>query len=425
MKIAIDLDDTISRVDRVSRPLGYITRNQLPFRLIDENAQAFVRVFDWGMEDVLRFFRAGGISAFTEAELRPFAKEVISAWRKAGHEITILTARSKEMFQNPEKLTRDWLEKRKIPYDKLVIEKDKGAYCAEHGIDLFLDNDVENCLAVQARGICTILMVSQDSLFRAHEVGFTCANWKRVKETVEKIERIRDLEGRSARACASRGLELFDGWELHHDVWPALRGNSVRVASPSRYPLVYKVATCEEKYAKWGEKCCFLLTSLDFELDRILRARGYLAERNCAMMTLEQIPEFPAQEGVTLYDELNEQWLLDYQTIAVGEGVRDFTAAHGKVLFAMIECDGQPATALTAVLEGEWLGIYDVHTAPNFRRRGFAKKALSAMLKKGKELGATRAYLQVRASNYAAEALYSSLGFERRHEYWYRSKKLR
>ena len=60
MKIAIDLDDTLSVVDRVTRAQGYIDRMGLPFKLIDENAHELVDVFDWALPDVLEFVPAGG-----------------------------------------------------------------------------------------------------------------------------------------------------------------------------------------------------------------------------------------------------------------------------------------------------------------------------------------------------------------------------
>jgi len=54
-----------------------------------------------------------------------------------------------------------------------------------------------------------------------------------------------------------------------------------------------------------------------------------------------------------------------------------------------------------------------VAVAPPFRRRGIGAALLGRVLKEGRALGARTALLEVRASNAAAQALYSRLGFVR------------
>ncbi len=183
MKIAVDLDDTLSVVDRVTRASGYIERYNLPFRLKDENAHALVNVFDWGIDDVLKFIREGGITVFTDAEARRGAREVLTALKRAGHEIVVLTARQREWFVNPEKVSRDWLEKRRIPYDEIVADvpfEEKGSYCREQNIPILIDDSLTTCLSAQAQGVSAILMVDKHNLSRASEVSYRASNWKQV-----------------------------------------------------------------------------------------------------------------------------------------------------------------------------------------------------------------------------------------------------
>ncbi len=183
MKIAVDLDDTLSVVDRVTRASGYIERYALPFRLRDENAHALVDVFDWEIDDVLKFVREGGITVFTDAEARRGAREVLTALRAAGHEIVVLTARQREWFVNPEKVSRDWLEKRRIPYDEIVADvpfAEKGKYCQEAGIPVLIDDSVTTCLAAQTVGVHAILLVDKSNLSRASEIKYSAANWKQI-----------------------------------------------------------------------------------------------------------------------------------------------------------------------------------------------------------------------------------------------------
>jgi [ribosomal protein S18]-alanine N-acetyltransferase len=55
--------------------------------------------------------------------------------------------------------------------------------------------------------------------------------------------------------------------------------------------------------------------------------------------------------------------------------------------------------------------ILNLATTPGERRKGVAKNLVLAALKRAYQKGATRAFLEVRASNAAAQRLYSKLGF--------------
>lgn len=188
MRIAVDIDDTLNIVDRVRYAGEYIRRNGLPFQLRDPDAHMFVKVYDWTLDDVLKFVHEGGITAFTDAPVRKGAQEALTRWKEEGHEIVILTSRLAEWFGNPEKLSRDWLEKRRIPYDGIVAAcDDKGAYCAENGIDVLVDDNLDHCLAAQAAGVHAVLAVSKSTVARAREVRYGGANWKQIDAAVRHI----------------------------------------------------------------------------------------------------------------------------------------------------------------------------------------------------------------------------------------------
>ncbi len=198
MRIAVDIDDTLNVVDRVGRAGAYIERNNLPFKLVNDRSCAFAETFDWSYEDVLKFVREGGIVAFTDAEARKWAKEVLEGWRKEGHEVIIITARLKEWFGNPEKVSRDWLEKRHIPYDDLVAEipfGEKGSYCAGHGIDILVDDNIEACLNAQANGVRAVLAVGRHNIDRAKEIRYGGANWKQIDAAVRHIIKLTEAAG--------------------------------------------------------------------------------------------------------------------------------------------------------------------------------------------------------------------------------------
>ena len=189
MKIAVDIDDTLNVLERVRYAGEYIRRNDLPFRLKDPDANAFVDVYDWTMDDVLKFVHeGGGITAFTDAPVRKGAREALTRWKEEGHTVAILTSRLPSWFSNPEKISRDWLEKRRIPYDELVADcQEKGKYCAEHGIDVLVDDRLEHCLSAQSYGVHAVLAVSKATVARAREVRYGGANWQQIDMAVQHI----------------------------------------------------------------------------------------------------------------------------------------------------------------------------------------------------------------------------------------------
>lgn len=56
--------------------------------------------------------------------------------------------------------------------------------------------------------------------------------------------------------------------------------------------------------------------------------------------------------------------------------------------------------------------ILNLRIRPQVQRRGYGRQLLLHLLKRGKELGAHSAFLEVRASNEAALALYHQQGFQ-------------
>lgn len=64
-----------------------------------------------------------------------------------------------------------------------------------------------------------------------------------------------------------------------------------------------------------------------------------------------------------------------------------------------------------------WLLVDELHIAtlathPEFRRQGIAQALLTAVLRRGAQEGAVSSFLEVRAGNLAAQALYRKFGYE-------------
>ena len=191
MKIAVDIDDTLNIVRRLELGGAYIERKGLPFRLQDPVSNKLVEIFDWTIDDVLHFIRdEGGLVLYTDAEARKGAKEALAGWRELGHEVVILTSRRKEWYGNAERVSRDWLQKRRIPYDEIIAEVplgEKGAYCREHGISILVDDDPDACLSAQENGINAVLAIGRHNASRAREIIYGGANWTQIDAAVRHI----------------------------------------------------------------------------------------------------------------------------------------------------------------------------------------------------------------------------------------------
>ena len=99
----------------------------------------------------------------------------------------------------------------------------------------------------------------------------------------------------------------------------------------------------------------------------------------------------------------SEPWSKSSLELLVRDGGVGFVAVS----------DGKVAAyggMLTVLDEGQ---ITNIATHPDCRRRGYAREVVSALIGYARENGISAIFLEVRASNAAAIALYASLGFER------------
>lgn len=188
MKIAIDIDDTLSQVDRLKYTEPYLKENKLKFNLIDPDSHALQGLYDWSKEDVLRYVKNGGLRPFTEAPARKGAKETIEKWRAAGHKITILTARPSDWFGDAVGVSKQWLDGNGIPYDEIVSDVwEKGEYCREHGIGILIEDNFEICKKAQDLGVKAVMLVDRHNLAHAKEIDYAGSNWEHIASAVEYI----------------------------------------------------------------------------------------------------------------------------------------------------------------------------------------------------------------------------------------------
>lgn len=256
---------------------------------------------------------------------------------------------------------------------------------------------------------------------------------KDLRNTILRLEKL------SINAWPALQTVAHDSWVLRCADGYTRRANSVQIFSPSERPLDEKIAFCEAFYGDRGLPTVFKMTaaSLPEDLDAQLEARGYRREAETSVQTLDLAqkaslllspPAPPTDPMVTFDSSLSDAWLQAF--CAYNQIAPKYHSPMQRMLerllpnrcFASLTIAGEISALGLAVREQSYVGLFDIVTAPTFRRQGWGHRLVTELLDWGRRGGAQRAYLQVMKDNSEAERLYARIGFTERYTYWYRVK---
>lgn len=131
----------------------------------------------------------------------------------------------------------------------------------------------------------------------------------------------------------------------------------------------------------------------------------------------------PAGHTALLLAAPDDDWANLYlQANADGSGaarLRLAAEAPQTKVYLRVAVAQETAAIGLGVVMGSLLGIFDVVTAPQFRRMGYGRLLMHELLTWGEARGATTAFLQVHGANEPAKALYRALGFDIGYTYYY------
>jgi GNAT superfamily N-acetyltransferase len=166
----------------------------------------------------------------------------------------------------------------------------------------------------------------------------------------------------------------------------------------------------------------------DEPLDTYLEEHGYqhVEPTDVLSMPLGAPSKYSALGGLQEVDL--DVWVQEYAALSGRPSstiplLRSILQACGQPCFRGAVSAGEPIKPVAfglAVLDQDLVGLFDLVTAEQHRRRGYGAALVAGLLGWGVARGAHRAYLQVVRTNVPARELYRKLGFTLVYTYWYR-----
>ena len=154
MNIGIDIDDTITHTYETLLPMVAIKYGMNLKKLqLQKPSYAMLR----NMLPNYETFASESLPVVAKiVPLRDDVIDVLTKLREQGHKIIFMTARNNVEYKDPYKISHEFLEVNGVPYDKLLVNiEDKAQQCIVENIDLFIDDNNDNCRLVHKTGIET------------------------------------------------------------------------------------------------------------------------------------------------------------------------------------------------------------------------------------------------------------------------------
>lgn len=239
------------------------------------------------------------------------------------------------------------------------------------------------------------------------------------------------VEDAGLNASAPPEQRLLDGWLLRLSPGKAKRARCVNAICAGRLPLEEKLVRCAEAYRAVGLPLIVRITpfSEPADLDARLDAMGWRRFDDTRVMVSGDLHQLARAEPETLPLLAVPPASFAQAVGALRDSPPEQREAHARRLQAapvahhafVFRRDDHTVACGQYAVEGDLVGLYDVFTAPSARRGGLATALCHALLRRARDEGARRAYLQVEGDNQAARTIYHRLGFVDAYAYHYRT----
>ena len=231
--------------------------------------------------------------------------------------------------------------------------------------------------------------------------------------------------GRSTRGRPLRSVQC-DGWLFRFSERLTRRANSVNALAPTGHFLeTLDLAEIALMAPASADDLPAVSPGRD-EPDGSLHRSGYRRLDETLVLITDLKGDLRIYPDVTIATEPTPSWSEGFATAngisPVMRGVHDRMLASilMRAGYATVVEDGKPVAYGLAVVECGMVGLFDIVTVSEARRRGAGRLLVKSLLAWGRSQGATASYLQVHGTNEAARNLYGSFGFQEAYRYHYR-----
>lgn len=195
VKIGIDIDNTLTDIQKEMNIAAYNYAKQLGKEIsktenlleeINNNGEFYKQKFKFSYDELKYFLKNIQEEIIRKAKPRTGAVETIKKLREDGHTVYIVTARVSEFHDDPYTLSKTWLDNNKIEYDKLIVNaREKAPICKEEKIDIFIDDQLNNCLTISNEGVKVIRVTTDNTKY---DKIINCNNWEHIYNLIKEMK---------------------------------------------------------------------------------------------------------------------------------------------------------------------------------------------------------------------------------------------
>lgn len=200
MNIGIDIDNVISNFDEVLKKEFLIHDKELRNTgIINPEAYMTKGMFDWTDDEIWTFYLENIGRITPSLDVIEGASKYIKKLKQDGHTIYIISGRDNGEYTDSYNMTKNWLEKYDITYDKLFLvdaynSHSKTEICLENNVDIMIDDSKRMCTDIKKHGIRAFIM---DTPYNrdTNEFKRVCS-WKEIYDIISnnKINVILDTD---------------------------------------------------------------------------------------------------------------------------------------------------------------------------------------------------------------------------------------
>lgn len=189
MRIGLDIDNVILDTD-VDLFIEFLKedKNKRNKGVINPNLYLMSGMFDWTSDEVKEFLNLNMERIAQSLKPKKNAKHYMDKLLEDGHELYLISNRSKSQYKDAYSTTAFNLSYNNINYTKLIIteSRDKTNECILNGIDIMFDDRPKNCFILLQGGIrCCLFRSNYET--RDFDNLEVVNDWEELYEKIMKI----------------------------------------------------------------------------------------------------------------------------------------------------------------------------------------------------------------------------------------------